>query len=257
MGSKENGVRKVLAMWKVRTSLLTCWERGFQMTPEFYEHFVPFDLFAGDPLNVPRRVDLHPHAESPRWPHGRFLRRFCLCCDARRTQNRPQNLPGRDAVCRGLCLRSSRWREWALPKGSNKARPWPPFGAELYFWLHRPPSGRQHWGQKSQGRHPGHLEGSGSARQWIYDRLHPRWASISLERKQTHKRDAVWWAARMKLTDRMGCVLISSVRQELNSLLFPHRPAGQDAVWYHCNTPLGWRDRARITGPSDLLQRRR
>lgn len=37
MGSKENGVRKVLTMWKVRPSLLTCWERAFQMTPEFYE----------------------------------------------------------------------------------------------------------------------------------------------------------------------------------------------------------------------------
>lgn len=100
---------------------------------------------------------------------------------------------------------------------------WPPFGAELYFWLHRPPSGRQHWGQKSRGRHPGQLEGSGSARQWIYDRLHPWWASISLERKQTHKCDAVWWAARMKLT---GWDTFSSVRRELNGLLFPHRPAG-------------------------------
>lgn len=69
----------------------------------------------------------------------------------------------------------------------------PPFGAELCFWLRRPPSGRQHWGQRSGGRHPGHLEGSRSARQWIYDRLHPRWASISLERKQTHKCDAVRW----------------------------------------------------------------
>lgn len=66
MGSKENGVRKVLTMWKVRTSLLTFWERSFQTTPEFYQRFVHFDLFAGDALNVPRRIDLHPHAESPR-----------------------------------------------------------------------------------------------------------------------------------------------------------------------------------------------
>lgn len=53
-------------MWKVRTSLLTCWERRFQTTPEFRERFVHFDLFAGDPLNVPRRIDLDHHAELPR-----------------------------------------------------------------------------------------------------------------------------------------------------------------------------------------------
>lgn len=99
-------------MWKVRRG---CWGLPFQMTPELCELFVPFDLFAGDPLNVLWHIGLDPYAESPQRCHGHFMWRFCLHCDARRTQNKPHNLPGSEPICRRLHLRSSCWREWVLP----------------------------------------------------------------------------------------------------------------------------------------------
>lgn len=79
------------------------------------------------------------------------------------------------------------------------------------LWLDRPPSGQEHGGGASSGHRPGQLEGSGSARQWIYDRLHPRRASLPLDGNQTHQRDAVWWAAQMKhgWKEEERCLFIS------------------------------------------------